>query len=85
VDGVTIEGVHSIRQAVLSHFESHFKARRVDRPDVENLAFRQLNQVECGSLTLPFLEAEVKEAVWDCDSFKSPGPDGVNFGFFKDF
>jgi hypothetical protein len=85
VDGAIIEGVHPIRQAVFSHFESHFKARRVDRPGVENLAFKQLNQVACGSLTRPFLEAEVKEAVWDCDSFKSLGPDGVNFGFFKDF
>jgi hypothetical protein len=52
---------------------------------VDNLCFKQLNQVEYRSLTRPFLEAEVKEAVWDCDSFKSPGPDGVNFGFFKDF
>ncbi|GAU13014.1 hypothetical protein TSUD_173140 [Trifolium subterraneum] len=24
-------------------------------------------------------------AVWDCDSFKSPGPDGINFSFIKDF
>jgi len=24
-------------------------------------------------------------AVWDCDSFKSPGPDGINFGFIKQF
>jgi hypothetical protein len=23
--------------------------------------------------------------VWDCGSFKSLGPDGVNFGFIKDF
>jgi hypothetical protein len=23
--------------------------------------------------------------VWDCDNFKSLGPDGINFGFFKDF
>ncbi|XP_045831124.1 uncharacterized protein LOC123922453 [Trifolium pratense] len=29
--------------------------------------------------------AEVKSAVWDCDSYKSPGPDGINFGFIKDF
>ena len=27
----------------------------------------------------------MKAAVWDCDSFKSPGPDGVNLGFIKDF
>jgi hypothetical protein len=52
---------------------------------VDNLPFKQLNSEECGSLTSPFLEAEVKAAVWDCDSFKSPGPDGINFGFFKDF
>ena len=23
--------------------------------------------------------------MWDCDSFKSPGPDGIHFGFIKDF
>ena len=28
---------------------------------------------------------EVKQAVWDCDSYKSPGPDGVSFGFTKEF
>lgn len=27
----------------------------------------------------------VKAVVWDCDSFKCPGPDGVNFGFIKQF
>jgi len=28
---------------------------------------------------------EVKHAIWDCDSYKSPGPDGVNLGFIKHF
>lgn len=23
--------------------------------------------------------------MWDCDSYKSPDPDGINFGFLKDF
>lgn len=23
--------------------------------------------------------------VWDCDNFKSPGPDGIHLGFFKEF
>lgn len=23
--------------------------------------------------------------MWDCESFKSPGPDGISFGFLKDF
>jgi hypothetical protein len=41
--------------------------------------------VEGGGLIKPFLVDEVKDVVWDCDSFKSPGPDGVNFGFIKEF
>jgi hypothetical protein len=28
---------------------------------------------------------ELKIAVWDCESYKCSGPDGVNFGFIKDF
>ncbi|GAU10072.1 hypothetical protein TSUD_421240, partial [Trifolium subterraneum] len=84
-DGVSIEGVAPIRQAVFSHFASHFKATHVERPGVDNLQFKRLNQVECTSLTKPFSEEEVKAAVWDFDSYKSPGPDGVNFGFIKDF
>ncbi|WJX25077.1 hypothetical protein P8452_14152 [Trifolium repens] len=85
VGGVTLEGVNPIRQAVFSHFASHFKALDVERPGCDNLHFRQLSQLESGSLTKPFSEAEVKAAVWDCDSYKSLGPDGVNFGFYKDF
>jgi hypothetical protein len=41
--------------------------------------------MEMGTLTKPFSMDEVKETVWECDSFKSPGPDGINFGFIKNF
>ncbi|CAJ2642357.1 unnamed protein product [Trifolium pratense] len=46
VDGVTLEGVIPIRQAVFSHFESHFKAPNVERLGVDDLQFKRLNQVE---------------------------------------
>jgi len=85
VDGVRIEGVHPVRQAVFDHFAEHFKVHDVERPSISNLQFRTLSVGEGGSLIKPFSEAEVKEAIWDCDSFKSPGPDGVNFGFLKEF
>ncbi|GAU36101.1 hypothetical protein TSUD_277120 [Trifolium subterraneum] len=77
--------IDELHRAVFSHFASHFKAINMERPGVDNLHFKRLNQLECSSLTKPFSEAEVKSAVWDCDSYKSPGPDGVNFGFIKDF
>ncbi|KAK2351444.1 hypothetical protein QL285_097260 [Trifolium repens] len=85
VDGVTLEGVHPVRQVVFAHFATNFKARDVMRPGVENLRFSRLSGAEGSGLIRPFAESEVKAAVWDCDSFKSPGPDGVNFGFIKDF
>jgi len=54
-------------------------------PGVENLRFRQLSVLEAGNLIRPFMLKEVKHAIWDCNSFKSPGPDGINFGFIKQF
>ncbi|GAU45582.1 hypothetical protein TSUD_273820 [Trifolium subterraneum] len=85
VGSTTVKGVAPIRNAVVSHFVSHFKAVIVDRSGVESLSFKRLHPAEVSSLILPFSMAEVKAAVWDCDSYKSPGPDGINFGFIKDF
>ncbi|GAU48973.1 hypothetical protein TSUD_245640 [Trifolium subterraneum] len=85
VGSTTVEGVAPIRNAVVSHFASHFKAVNVDRPGVESLSFKRLHPAEVSSLIMPFSMTEVMEAVWDCDSYKSSGPDGINFGFIKDF
>jgi len=85
VDGGSIDGVHEIRAAVFNHFSNHFNSRDVVWPGVEGLNFRKLSSIEVGLLIMPFCIEEVKQAVWDCDSYKSPGPDGVNFGFVKEF
>ncbi|CAJ2662943.1 unnamed protein product [Trifolium pratense] len=52
VDGVTLEGVNPIRQAVFSHFESHFQAPNVDRPGVDDLQFKRLNPMEIGGYSI---------------------------------
>lgn len=85
VDGVNIEGVHKIRSAVYDHFSHHFKSGGAARPHVGSLAFRKLSSGEAGKLIKPFSLEEVKRVVWESDSYKSPGPDGINFGFLKDF
>jgi hypothetical protein len=83
VGGVVIEGVQNNRTTVYNHFSSHFQATGEERPSVYGLPFRQLSFGEAGNLTRPFSIEEVKQAVWDCDDSKSPGPDGVNFDFIK--
>jgi len=85
VDGIQIEGVHNIRGMVYTSFASHFRKANVMRPGVENMWFRQLSVPEAGNLIRPFSADEVKQAVWDCDSYKSPGPDDINFGFINQF
>jgi exonuclease III len=85
VNGVQIEGVQNVHEAVFQHFSSHYKVTDSDRPEVEELRFPQLSMVESVSLTRPFTLEEVKRLVWDFDSFKSPGPDGISFGFLKQF
>jgi len=85
VNGVQIEGVQNIRSVVFSHFSSHFHKLEVSQPGVENMRFCQLSMVEAGNLIRPFTLEEVKQAIWDCDRFKSPGPDGINFGYLNQF
>lgn len=36
-------------------------------------------------LTAVFIEEEVLEAIYSCETLKSLGPDGFNFGFLKNF
>lgn len=40
---------------------------------------------ENASLIAPFLEEELVRVVKESDGNKSPGPDGFNFAFFKEF
>lgn len=67
------------------YFREHFAVRNTTRPGVDNLPFNCLSHADGSSLTKPFSELQVKSAIWDCDSYKSPGPDGINFGFIKEF
>ena len=84
-NGNIVEGVQLIRNAIFTHFSNHFKRQNVTRPGVGNLTFKTLSHVDGGGLVKPFSVDEVKVTVWDCDSFKSPGSDDVNFGFIKEF
>lgn len=47
--------------------------------------FRSIDPQHNELLVAHFKEDEVKAAIWDCGSAKSPGPDGLNFNFIKQF
>lgn len=52
---------------------------------MEDMVFKQID-VDANNLGVaPFQLEEIRSAVWDCESSKSPGPDGVNLSFIKEF
>ena len=38
---------------------------------------------EASSLEVLFSDEEIKQAMWDCESSKAPGPNGYSFNFIK--
>nr|KYP52746.1 hypothetical protein KK1_025491 [Cajanus cajan] len=64
----------AIKEAVTGFYEKHFEERSSNRLFLNDPAFKFLQEDEAASLILPFTEEEVKNAVWDCDGSKSPGP-----------
>jgi len=50
---------------------------------LDNIRFKGISREDNEMLVESISKEEVKEAVWNCDSSKSPGPNGFNFGFIK--
>ena len=84
-NGVQVQGVKNICSTIFNHFSSHFRHVDGARPGVDNLNFCKLSVIEAASLICFFTVEKVKQAIWDCDNFKSLGPDGISFGFIKQF
>lgn len=76
--------VEEIKEEVRIHFGDQFNEQHGDRPTLDRIQFKQLSEREAENLTEPFTMEEIKEAVWSCESSKSPGPDGFNFLFIKE-
>ncbi|KAF1894440.1 hypothetical protein Lal_00043595 [Lupinus albus] len=68
--------VPGLRILLMSVKQLYFERLR-HRPTLQGVQFDKLGSLDKDSLT------EIRIAVWDCDSGKSPGPDGYNFKFIK--
>ncbi|GLT88308.1 hypothetical protein SLE2022_063410 [Rubroshorea leprosula] len=83
VNGKVLQEVNELKQGVVEYFRNLFAKEDWKRPVLEGMEFNKITEAEKELLTEPFLESEVKEAVWNCDSAKAPGPDGLSFGLLK--
>jgi len=83
VGGQWCEEPCTVRSEAKKLFEKRFKAMRDCGVRLDGVEFKSLSEEENLSLTAGFSEEEIRNAVWQCEGTKSPGPDGFNFNFLK--
>jgi hypothetical protein len=80
-----IEGVAAIKSETVRFFSSHFAAAEAVRPTLGGVQFPSLSGADNETLIAPFNMEEIEAVVKESDGNKSPGPDGFNFAFIKEF
>ncbi|GKB92857.1 putative RNA-directed DNA polymerase [Tanacetum coccineum] len=85
INGVWHEDLDSIKNATFEHFSARFKECNQNTPQFTSNMFCRLSTSDSSFQDSPFLLEEIKEAVWGCDGFKAPWPDGFNFNFVETF
>jgi len=83
VGGQWCEEPCTVRAEAKKLFETTFKAIRDFGVRLDAVEFKTLSPEDNLILISDFKEDEVKEAVWQCEGSKSPGPDGFNFNFIR--
>nr|GEX46632.1 RNA-directed DNA polymerase, eukaryota, reverse transcriptase zinc-binding domain protein [Tanacetum cinerariifolium] len=85
VNGTWIDDPVKVKYEFLDHFRNRFDKPPENRARI-NICFPNVLSNDQGDdLERMVTKEEVKKAVWDCGSDKSPGPDGFSFSFFRHF
>nr|GEW74494.1 RNA-directed DNA polymerase, eukaryota [Tanacetum cinerariifolium] len=85
VHGVWIEKPDQVKREFVHHFSSRFDKPSVKRACMDMCYPNLLTIEQREDLERYVSKEELKRAVWDCGTDKSPGPDGFTFGFFRHF
>ncbi|KAK2403455.1 hypothetical protein QL285_052889 [Trifolium repens] len=74
-----------IIEEVTTFFKNHFSSTPWKRPKLDRVVFPRVSEEENCMLMAPFTMEEIEGVVMESDGNKSPGPDGYNFAFMKNF
>ena len=80
-----MEEPNTVKEMVKEFYKKKMSAIEDIGVRLDNVDFEEITESDNRLLTDPFDEKEIKEAIWNCDSQKSPGPDGVTFSFIKKY
>ncbi|KAJ0533359.1 putative RNA-directed DNA polymerase [Helianthus annuus] len=85
IDGVWVADPPLVKDHIFSYFADKFAEPVNTRPELTCPFLSQVTIEEAELLVCPFTLSEVKNAVWECEGDRAPGPDGINFKFIKKF
>lgn len=85
LNGQWEENPGRVKEGVKQFFESKFSESVAEIPNLDGVEFNQISAEDNEDLIAEFEMEEIKAAVWACEGNKSPGPDGYNFRFIKEF
>jgi len=72
-----VEDSTEVKRKVKDFFEARFLEGENIQVKLDNIPFKRI------SISKAFSKEEIKEAIWDCEGSKIPGPGGYNFEFIK--
>ncbi|GKA24778.1 RNA-directed DNA polymerase, eukaryota, partial [Tanacetum coccineum] len=80
---IWVEDPNSVKNEFLSHFKERFDSPCSSRLLLDMIFPNRINAEQNLVLKRHVSNEEIKRAVWDCGTDKSPGPDGFTFGFYR--
>ncbi|GJR53414.1 RNA-directed DNA polymerase, eukaryota, partial [Tanacetum coccineum] len=84
-NGKRNDNPHIVKSEFLMHFRNRFEKPPDHRIPIDMNFPKSISPNQQMDLECAVLKEELKKAVWDCGSDKSPGPDGFSFGFYRHF
>ncbi|GKG34650.1 hypothetical protein Tco_0437346, partial [Tanacetum coccineum] len=84
-DGDWIDEPCKVKNEFLMHFANRFESPSGPYIDIDCHLFKKLSSEQVDDLECDVTFDEIKKAVWDCGTNKSPGPDGFSFDFIRTF
>ena len=85
VGGCWIDEPSRVKEETRLFFKRRFEEPEWERPKLDGVRFKSIDQHHNDLLVARFEEEEVRATIWDCGSAKSPGPGRLNFKFIKEF
>ncbi|GJZ56133.1 RNA-directed DNA polymerase, eukaryota, partial [Tanacetum coccineum] len=83
VDGKWVEDPLYVKNEFYDHFKHRFEKSNMCNIKLDREFSNCINAEQVADLERECTKEEIKVAVWDCGTDKTPGPDGFTFGFYR--